>query len=262
LAVFFGDNTQVWGVDPDPDLHDLTSNIEGIGTLFSNAAHPVSQDLFFHAQNGFRSLSQIALTDNLQENDVGSAIDDLVVDSTSDTDDPLGVYYQRLGQYWEFNGNTAWVYSFSRASKLSAWSKFTFEITVDDATVLNQQLYVRSGDDVYRVDPDVYKDGASDIPLVDVQMFYQDAKRPGVLKMFMGLDTIGQGTSTISFKFFDEDGAEHETQGYEYPAMTESGPLHPVELCATRVAPHIQHQKDEVYETSILMLVYEDLAVR
>ena len=262
LVVFFSDNTQVWVTDPDPTLTELTSNIEGVGTIYHRAAGPVSQDLFFLAQNGYRSVSTISITDNLQDTDVGSAIDDLVQASVLTTDDPISLYYPKLGQFWSINGTTVWAYSFSRASKLSAWSKFTLPFSIDDAAVLNQELYLRAGNNVYKVTKDVTKDGTSSIPLVDIQMFYQDGKKPGVLKMFAGLDVIGTGMPTISHKFYDEDGNEQETQAYEYPANTEAGPLHPVELSATRIAPHIQHQKDEVFEMTALMLHYHDLGVR
>ncbi len=260
LWVGFSDNSQVWTVDPNPANHSLLDNIEGIGTLYHRAAAAVSRDLFFLAQSGFRSVSLIAITDNLQDNDVGSAIDALVKAQIVASDDPLSMYYPKLGQFWCINGSTVWVYSFSRTSKISAWSKFTLPFTVDDATVLNQELYVRTGDDVYKVSDSVFKDGVSNIPLVDMQMFYQDGKRPGVLKQFMGMDLIGEGNWTISH-LFAADNQALESQAYEYPAVTEPGALYPVELLSTRIAPHLQHQKDEAAELSLLMLHYENLGV-
>jgi hypothetical protein len=196
------------------------------------------------AQNGYRSVSLITLTDNLQDNDVGSAIDALVKAQILSTDDPLSIYYPKLGQFWCINGSIVWVYTFSRTSKISAWSKFTFPFTIDDADVLNQELYVRTGNDVYRVSDAVYKDGVSSIPLVDVQMFFQDGKRPGVLKQFTGIDIIGTGMWTVSH-LFAADNQTLESQAYELPAITEPGALYPVELMSTRIAPHFTHQKDE-----------------
>jgi hypothetical protein len=258
LWIAFSDNSQVWTVDPNPSNHARVDAIEGIGTLHHRAAASVSRDLFFRAQSGFRSVSLIAITDNLQDNDVGSAIDALVNAQILATDDPLSLYYPKLGQFWCINGSTVWVYTFSRTSKISAWSKFTLPFTIDDATVLNQELYVRTGNDVYKVSEAVYKDGVSSIPLVDVQMFFQDGKRPAVLKQFTGVDTICTGQPTISY-LFAADNQALESQQYELPAVSEPGVLYPVELMATRIAPHIQHQKDEAFELSSLMLHYENL---
>ena len=258
LWVAFSDNSQVWTVDPNPSNNSLLDNIEGIGTIYHRAASPVSRDLFFLAQNGFRSVSLISITDNLQDNDVGSAIDPLVKASVSASDDPLSMYYPKLGQFWSINGDIAWAYSFSRTSKISAWSKYTFPFDIDDATVLNQELYVRTGNDVYKVSDTVFKDGVSTPPLVDVQMFYQDGKRPGVTKQFMGMDVIGVGQWTISH-LFAADNQTLESQAYEYPAVTEPLDMHPVELLSTRIAPHLTHKKDEAAELSMLMLHYENL---
>jgi hypothetical protein len=259
IAVLFSDNAQVWFVDPDPALHEFTDPIASVGTIYHRGAAPVQQDTYFLAQNGFRSMSFSTLSDNLQDSDVGSPIDALVRAEITAADDPIGLYYPKLGQFWEINGSTVWAFSFSRTSKLSAWSRFTLPFAIDDAAVLNQELYLRSGDDVYKVSEAVFKDGASSVPLVDVQMFYQDGKAPGVLKMFTGAEFIGSGEATVSFRFFDENGAERESLAYEYPAISEPGGMHTVELLATRIAPHIQHQADEAFELSSAMLHFEKL---
>ncbi len=260
LWVAFSDNSQVWTVDPNPANIAILDSIEGIGTNYHRAAGAVSKDLFFLAQNGFRSVSLISITDNLQDNDVGSAIDALVKAQITATDDPMALYYPKLGQEWWINGNVVWCYSFSRTSKISAWSRYTLPFTVDDATVLNQELYVRVADDVYRVSDTTYKDGALSIPLVDVQMFFQDGKSPAVTKQFSGVKIIGEGQWTISYLFAVENQVLEST-AYELPAISAMGELHPVELMAERIAPHLTHQKDEAAELSTLMLMFEKLGV-
>lgn len=258
LAVFFSDSSQIWAVSSNPSNNVLTGSIENVGTNFHRSPRALAGDLFFLAQNGFRSMSLLALTDNLQDQDVGTAIDKLVTPAFVSTDDPLSIYYPKLGQWWCINGSTAWVYSFSRTSKLSAWSKFILPFVVDDATVLNQELYVRQGNDIYKVSDLVFKDGTSSTPLVEVEMYFQDAKTPTVLKQFMGMDLICTGQPTVKFRHA-ADAQTLLTTEYEYPAVTEPGVMYPVELCATRIAPIITHQKDEEFEMSLLSLLYENL---
>lgn len=258
LVVFFSDSAQVWSVSSNPLANDLTGTVENVGTIYARAARASSGDLFFLSQSGFRSISLLVLTANLQDADVGNPIDDLVVPSFGATDDPLSIYYPKLGQWWCINGATVWPYSYSVTSKLKAWSEFTFPVSIDDATVLNQELYVRSGNDVYKVDKSIFKDGGSSIPLVDVQMYYQDAKLPNVVKQFTGQKHICKGTPTVSYLFAADD-QTLESAGYELPAITEPDVIYPVELCATRIAPHYRHQKDEDFELSMTSLLYEKL---
>ncbi len=258
LVVFFSDSAQVWAVSADPAANELTATVENVGTSYSRAAHALAGDLFFLSQSGYRSMSLLAITQNLQDSDVGNPVDDLVLATLATSDDPLSLYYPKLGQWWSIIGSTIWTYSFSKTAKLSAWSKFTFPFAIVDATVLNGELYVRSGDIVYQVDKTIFKDGASSIPLVDVQMYYQDANKPDVLKQFTGQKHICKGTPTVSY-LFDAANQTLESAAYELPAVTEPGTIQPVELCATRIAPHYQHQKDEDFELSMASLLYENL---
>jgi hypothetical protein len=100
LVVFYPDNLQVWKVDADPALNQLRRSAQNIGTSHAEAVQTLAGDLVFLSQQGFRSVSLVALTtDNLQEHDVGSAIDALR-DEIAPEDDPRMVYYPRLGQLW------------------------------------------------------------------------------------------------------------------------------------------------------------------
>lgn len=260
LAILFADSAQIWSVDPDPALNSLTSNIENVGTLFHRVARAVGGDLFILSQAGFRSLAVLLLTNNAQDQDVGSPIDDLVQAAFDSDDDPMGVYYPKLGQFWCVNGTQAFVYSFSRTAKLSAWAKFTFDVAFDDMTVLNGELYVRRGNSVYKVTHDVTKDGASYVPPVRVEFYFQDANKPGVLKQFTGVDAIGTGRWTISHRFAADD-QTLESAAYEMPAVSEPGVMYPVELCATRIAPILTHERDEDARLSLLTLYYEALGL-
>jgi len=261
LAVFFSDNAMLLGVDPDPELIDLTDSIESVGTLYHRSAVPVANDLMFLAQNGFRSISLVVLTGNLQDNDVGSPVDDLVRPSYGVTDDPLSIYFPMLGQTWSINREHVWVYSFSRTAKLSAWSEYTFPFALDDATVLNQELFVRAGDDVYKATDEVNMDGTVSIPLVEATMQFQDGKKPGVMKQFIGADFIGTGSAEVSY-LFAADNQDLESLPYTYPPVTEPGVLYPVEIVSTRIAPKIRHQADEPFQLDAMLLHYESLAVR
>jgi hypothetical protein len=260
LAVTFSDSIQVWAVSSDPAQNDLTGTIENIGTIHHLSMHALAGDLFLLSQSGFRSISLLQITENLQDADVGNPIDKLVVAAIASFELPRSIYFPKLGQWWCINGTKAYVYSFSKTAKLSAWSEYEFPFSIDDATVLNQELYLRSGDNVYKVSSEVFADAGNSIPLVDVTMFYQDGGKPGVLKQFTGIRAICTGRPTVSFLFAAENQAL-ESDPYELDAVSVPGQLDPVEICSERIAPHFTHQKNEDFELSQASIVYEPLGV-
>lgn len=256
LAVFYADSLQIWDVDSDPAKNVLKSSSPNTGALHADTAQALAGDLIFLSQQGFRSASLIALTDNLQENDVGSAIDALRSEIAA-SDDPLSIYYPKLGQLWCTNGAKSYVYAFSRSVKLSAWQTFSWPVNFEAAAILNNVLYVRSGDVVYSVDDTAYTDDGA-APLVEVDMYYQDAKTPGILKQFWGFDGLVTGSPEIAFRYDTrEEGLE--TDFWPIEGDLRPGAMHPMELCAVAVAPRFRHQADEDFQVSSLALYHENL---
>lgn len=263
MVVFSSDGIQVWTVDPNPSLNNLDSIIANIGTRYSKSPIGFGGDLFFLADTGFRSITVSSQTDNLRDIDIGSAIDDLVIPTLSTTSDPISVFYAGLGQFWNINGNTVWVYSFSRTGKLSAWSKFTLPVTTNDTAVLNGNLYIRSGDTVYVMDRSTYSDDGS-VPTVTIEFPFLDFKTPGVLKQITGVDSVGIGTATLELKYLAMvNGVPTEFRTGQVPVIsgntTAPGPLTPIELCATAVAPVITHAANEDFRLDALTFYYENL---
>ena len=257
LAIFFSDSTQVWDVDSDPANNALKSTADNVGTIYSKCSATLAGDLIFLAKQGFRSVSLTALTNNLQENDVGSAIDKLR-NEIADADDPISVYYPALGQLWKINGNKAYVYSFARSVKLSAWSVFTFPVTIEAATVLASELYLRAGDICYIVDKDTFNDNGV-IPVVEVEMFFQDNKSPGMLKQFSGYDGVVVGSPQIAFRF-SPNTPVNVTDYIQIEGDMRAGDLFPLEVCATSIAPIFRHELDEEFELESLQLYYNNLS--
>ena len=255
LTCFFSDSVQVWDIFPDPADHSLRAQ-SAIGCDHYLSPGPIAGDLMFLAQQGFRTIGIVSNTDNLQENDAGSPIDELR-DEIELTDSPRSVFYPKLGQYWQINGGKVYVYSFSRSVKLSAWSTFEFPFNVDDATVLAGQLYLRSGDNVYRVDDHAYTDNGV-APLVEVEMYYVDAKSPGMLKQFTGFDALCRGSAEIAFGYTTEN-QTLETDFYTFSGDTRPGGMNPMEICAQSIAPRLRHQADELFELSSIQCYYEEL---
>ena len=154
LVVFFKDGAQLWTVDPDPANHAFTQLLPGSSTSYHRGITNLFQDLYFLSDFGFRSISEAALTGNQAEFDIGSPIDSVIqaLLPISSTHTPQAVFNPRLGQYLIAIGQSIYAFTFSRTAKISAWSEYTFPWVISDIAVLNSEVYLRSGDNVYQLD--------------------------------------------------------------------------------------------------------------
>lgn len=263
MVVFTIDGIQVWNVDPNPALNSLDNIIPNIGTRYAKSPLGFSGDIFFLSESGFRSLTVSQLTDNFNDVDIGSSIDSLIKDSILVNDDPQSIFYSGLGQFWSINKTDIWVYSFSRTSKLSAWSRFNINVIADSHAVLNGELYIRNGNDVFIVDRKVFSDDGM-VPTVTVEFPFLDFKAPGVLKQLFAVDSIGAGNATLQLKYLIMvNNVPTEFITSPVPIIlgntTIPGPLTPIELCATAVAPVIKHAANEDFRLDSITFYYESL---
>lgn len=100
LAVWSPSTFQVWQVDPDPAAMALLDAMEGIGSIHQQAVQPVSNDLFFLAALGVRTVSIAAGSNSLGTGDAGVPIDVLVQAEVQPDVEPIATYYPSAGQYW------------------------------------------------------------------------------------------------------------------------------------------------------------------
>lgn len=264
VTVFAIDNIQTWNVDPDPVLMSISEIVPNMGTIYPRSVGNVSGDIYFLSSMdiGYRSISTLALTQNLSDIDVGAPFDAYIRSEPKPTNDPISVWFQGGGQYWNIRDNKADVYTFSRTAKVSAWSYYEFPITIDAAAELNGVLYLRSGDDVYKVDPDAYEDdvaGGTAIE-VDVEMNFQSLKKPGQEKLFIGADVACIGDTTIDFRY-DPDNTSLLSESVTASDDSRRDGLIPVDLMATELAPRFRHSANEDWRLDLVNLYYEVLGV-
>lgn len=257
LGVFFIDGVQIWDTDPDPALTVLRQRIHNIGTRYRRSPLQLSGDTFFLSDVGFRSITLSSVSENLQDADVGSPIDALVVPTLTTNLNPISVWYPRAGQFWCLIGTTAWVYTFSRVSKIAAWSQYEFPFSVTAAASLNGQLYVRAGNVVYQVIDTQYTDDGVLID-VDIELPYVDFKAPGALKQIIGIDALLEGTANAQIRY-DPRNTALITDAIPLSGNTTPGTMTPVEMCAVQVAPRITHSADEAFSLNALTFYWESL---
>lgn len=257
IAVFFADGAQVWTSDPDPANINLDQRIYNIGTRYAKSPIVVATDTFFLSDQGIRSITISTQLLNTQDSDVGAPIDDLVVETLTAGIDPFSVFYPGLGQWWVIIGSVVWVYSFSRSSKVATWSKYIYPVTIEAAAQLDGELYVRSANSVYRVDKMATNDDGV-LPLVEIELPYQDGKAPGILKMIQGCDALLDGSWSMSLRY-DPNDVSKITSEWSMEQNTTPGAMQAVEMCAVAMAPRLTHQSDEVATLKKLIFYYQNL---
>lgn len=266
LVVFAEDNIQTWNVNADPALMSLSEIVPNMGTIYPHSIGNVAGDVYFLASMdvGYRSISMLELTQNLANVDVGGPIDSFIQSQTEPTNEPFAIWYQNGGQYWNFRDNKADVYTFSRVSKISAWSYYEFPFSIDAACELSGILYLRSGDDVYKVDKDAYEDddgvGGTTAIAVDVEMNFQSMKKPGQEKMFLAADVVCQGETSVTFRY-DPDNTALATESVSTSNDSRREGVIPLDIMATEIAPRFQHSANEAWRLDLVNLYYEVLGV-
>jgi hypothetical protein len=104
---------------------------------------------------GFRSMTVQAVTNRIDDNDVGVPIDPLVqadiarLDALATRRRSSAYWITELGQYWAvFDMGTyskVWAYTFSRSSKIACWSEYVFPGVILGITTLAGKVYLRHG---------------------------------------------------------------------------------------------------------------------
>lgn len=203
---------QMWQIDPDPESMALLDQMQGIGSVYQQAAQEVADELFFLSAQGVRTIGLSASSESLQSGDVGEPIDSLVVPSVlnaiSQGITPFATYYTGAGQYWLFcdidasYNQTVWVYTQGGIGKRGTWSRYKFPFVIKYATTLGNAMYLMAtvweetegwaevGTFIFKLDENATTDNGVAIPAI-IQWQWLDFGTTGVTKMLETVDIVG-----------------------------------------------------------------------
>lgn len=226
LVVMTPSDFVVFQVDPDPAQMAHLDTITGIGTLYPRAAASVASDLFFLTSQGVRSVGIAAASENLQDGDVGTPIDPLVRAELATGVEPFAFYNVSMGEWWLVFGSKVFVLQQSRSAKIEAWSRDELPFVVDDYTHLGGALYLRAGDDVFKLDASLQSDNGVAFTSM-VWWPYLDLGAGGVTKQLVGVDLVAAGDVSIQIGY-DQDNPAAYTPTLTIPADTLPGGMVPI----------------------------------
>jgi hypothetical protein len=264
LVVFQSDSAQVWSVDVDPNNIEISTVLSSIGSQWTNTILPVGDDLFFLTDSGFRSIGQQIYTGNLQDTDVGSPIDSIVHDTLMALTrlgigniEPISAFFHGLGQYICAIGTELFVFTFSRMSKVTAWSRYIMPDIVTALAPYGEYMFIRLEDDTVNIfNPDSFQDAnATPIPL-EITSSYQAFKKPGRWKQIMGADVMFNGTAEVQHRW-DARSPLEETTAISLSSDTRPGPMIPVELMTTECGFKITQSANTEFQLNGVTYYYE-----
>lgn len=256
LVVFTPTSAQVWQVDPDPQRMSLLDIIEGVGTRFHRAHASIGDDLFFLTRLGVRSLSVTGGSQNLQTGDVGAPVDAILQPLIDAATDPRMLYYPARGQLWVIFGVDVYVLTSSPQAGVAAWSHYVFPGAIDAWAILDGELYLRIGNDVYRFDENATTDDGQAIP-VTVQWPWLDLGELGQTKMMLGFDISASAACQVSVGY-DQSNPAAFTNPYTVGPDTLPGQVIPLPLMAPSFSPKVTHSANQPFELNSLTLYLQD----
>lgn len=192
---------QIWFMDPDPGANTQLQVLANVGARAPRSVVSVGDsDVFFVGDSGIRSIRVRDASKNAGMSDVGTPIDDLVLDQLASlTDDQIaaaaGDIEPRDGRYWLAIDDQIYVFTYFPAFKISGWSVYDPGVVFSDFRVLGNQLYGRSGDKIYLYGG---ADGATyDTSEVEIELPFISAKTPATWKSWTAIDVACEGAWSV-----------------------------------------------------------------
>jgi len=198
MAVFSRRTTQIWAFDPDPDLSQKRQILRNTGCVAPATTESFAgTDVFFLSDSGVRSLRARDITDSPAASDVGTPIDDIVVEWLRTASDAQvrrahAIIEPTEGRYWLILGDTAYVFSYFVGSKVSAWSTYVLPGEATATVATDRRVYTRVGNTIYLYGGE---SGAEyDATEAVVETTFLDGRSIASWKRWVGIDIASEGT--------------------------------------------------------------------
>lgn len=203
VAIFTRRNSQLWFFDPNPAQNAQKQILDNTGCIAPGSVISVGAvDLFYLADNGIRSLRARENTDAAYANDIGSPVDQLVIDhmrtmTEAQKYEAKAVIEPEDGRYWLSLGSKLFVLSSFAGSGINAWSEYDPGFAIQEFASMDNKVYVRSQDHRIYIYGG-YSGSLYDASPVTVDFPYLDANKPASFKSVTGMDVTCEG----GWKFF------------------------------------------------------------
>jgi hypothetical protein len=254
---------QMWQVDPDPAAMAILDALP-IGSTYHRAAQPVANDLLILTSLGVRNFGVAAASTNLAAGDTGQPIDTLVRAAVvAGTYTPGSIYYPGAGQYWLWFGPQVFVLTLD--GKKKSWSRYVFPESITDATLVENDLYLRTATHkIWKVSDAALQDdvGGTAVDFTGVLWFpWMDLGNIATDKELVSIDLVGTGNVDVQVGWNEKDTTAF-TASYVVNADTLDGTPIPMPLTGPSLSLKLTFSANQAWEWNASILNVLDRYMR
>lgn len=141
-------------------------------------------------------------------------------------------------------------------SQGGAWSRYIFPFNIEHYAHLSNDLYLRAGDTVHRVIEGGLNDNGVNFEGV-IQWPWLDFGMPGVNKLMVGFDIVGEGTSSIEIGYNQSAGGTFTTKT-AIPVDTYPGQIIPISVHTPSMAIRLTYDGGQAWQWNAFNLYLQD----
>lgn len=159
--------------------------------------------------------------------------------------------------------STIFVYTLTQTGKIGAWTRYQFPFDVDAFAQLGNNLYIRHGDYISRVDEYVATDETAPAVTQDFEGIvwwnWLDLDSPGVTKMLEGFDYVGTGQGPSISIGYDQRNVAAFTTPYLLDTDTMPGGIIPLPVAAPTLSVKLQFAGGAAWQVQSVLLYHDAL---
>ena len=250
LLAFNAQGYQMWQIDEDP-ANMAFLDASPVPCTFYKSGQAVSNDFAMVTPVGIRSIGIAGASTNLQAGYFGAQIDPLVLAKILEGIAPISLTWPAAGQFWAIFEEEAFVLTMNGGTKDWSWSRYVFPDAITDATILGDDLYLRAGNLVWRMDSEALEDDMVEGEGAPFEGYiawpYLDFGLLGIDKMLEGFDIVADGTFRVSIGYNQRD-FSLATPDYALDGDTLPGSMVPMPLTAPSFQFRLTFDANQAWE--------------
>jgi hypothetical protein len=259
LAILSKENIQIFSVAADPTDNTRQQTLRGVGLVGPRAALSyLDGDTYVVSYSGVKAITVRDSSGRARLENVSAKIDKELQPfikglSPDERAKAILLTEPEGNRLWVILGNRIHVLNWFPDERIKGWTEYRPGFVIEWAVVVDQRIYVRSGDTVYLYggeNDDQYFSGTA-----IARLPYLDLRAPATFKSFYAVDVGCEGSWEVWLGERPDDAATYAKQGIAV-GQTYDEPAFPLVGTTTHVSMELRHTGNENASVSAVSLHY------